>query len=54
MGINVILDILGSVVIGGILMLSIANVNENSTKNLYKGTGNLVAQTNLATVVQIL
>jgi len=54
MGINVMLDILGSVVIGGILMLSIANVNENSTENLYKGTGNLVAQTNLATIVQIL
>ena len=54
MGVNVMLDILGSVIIGGILMLSIANVNENSTENLYKGTGNLVAQTNLATVVQIL
>ena len=54
MGVNVMLDILGSVIIGGILMLSISNVNENSTKNLYKGTGNLVAQTNLATVVQIL
>jgi len=54
MGINVMLDILGSVVIGGILMLSIANVNETSTENLYKGTGNLVAQTNLATIVQIL
>jgi hypothetical protein len=54
MGVNVMLDILGSVIIGGILLLSMANVNENSTKNLYKGTGNLVAQTNLATVVQIL
>ncbi len=54
MGINVMLDILGSVVIGGILMLSIANVSESSTENLYKGSGNLVAQTNLATIVQIL
>ena len=54
MGVNVLLDILGSIVIGGILLLSMANVNESSTKDLYKGSGNLVAQTNLATVVQIL
>jgi hypothetical protein len=54
MGVNVLLDILGSIVIGGILLLSMARVNESSTKDLYKGSGNLVAQTNLATVVQIL
>jgi hypothetical protein len=54
MGVNVLLDILGSIVVGGILMLSIARVNESSTEELYKGSGNLVAQTNLATVVQIL
>jgi hypothetical protein len=54
MGVNVLLDILGSIVIGGILLLSMAHVNESSTKDLYKGSGNLVAQTNLATVVQIL
>jgi len=54
MGVNVLLDILGSVIVGGILMLSIARVNESSTKDLYRGTGNLVAQTNLATIVQIL
>lgn len=54
MGVNVMLDILGSVIIGSILMLSMANVNESSTENLYKGTSNLQAQTNLATIVQIL
>jgi len=54
MGVNVLLDILGSVIIGSILMLSMARVNESSTKDLYKGSGNLVAQTNLATIVQIL
>ena len=54
MGTNVILDILGSVVIGGILLLSMANVNEKSTENLYRGSTNLAAQTNLATIVQIL
>ena len=54
MGTNVILDIIGSIIIAGILMLSIFRVNNSSTEDLYKGTGNLVAQTNLATVVQIL
>jgi hypothetical protein len=54
MGSNVILDIIGSIIIAGILMLSIFRVNNSSTEDLYKGTGNLVAQTNLATVVQIL
>jgi hypothetical protein len=54
MGANVILDIIGSIIIAGILMLSIFRVNNSSTEDLYRGSGNLVAQTNLATVVQIL
>ncbi len=54
MGTNVMLDILGSVIIGGILLLSMANLNEKSTENLYRGSTNLAAQTNLATIVQIL
>jgi hypothetical protein len=54
MGVNVILDILGSMIIASILMLSLFRVNNASTEDLYRGTGNLTAQTNLATVVQIL
>jgi len=54
MGVNVILDIIGSIIIAGILMLSIFRVNNSSTEDLYRGSGNLIAQTNLATVVQIL
>lgn len=54
MGVNVLLDILGSIVIAGILMLSIFRLNNSTTENLYRGTGNLVAQTNLATIVRIL
>jgi len=54
MGVNVILDIIGSIIIAGVLMLSIFRVYNSSTEDLYRGTGNLVAQTNLATVVQIL
>ena len=54
MGTNIILDIIGSIVIAGILMLSIFRLQNNSTEDLYRGTGNLTAQTNLATIVQIL
>jgi hypothetical protein len=54
MGASVLLDILGSVIVASILMLSIFRVNNSSTEDLYKGSGNLVAQTNLATVVMIL
>lgn len=54
MGVNVILDILGSMIIGSILLLSLFRVSNSSTEDLYRGTGNLTAQTNLATVVQIL
>ena len=54
MGTNVILDIIGSILIASILMLSIFRLQNSSTEDLYRGTGNLTAQTNLATVVQIL
>jgi hypothetical protein len=54
MGANVLLDILGSVIVASILMMSIFRVNNSSTEDLYRGSGNLVAQTNLATVVLIL
>jgi hypothetical protein len=54
MGTNVILDIIGSMIIAGILMISIFRLQNSSTEDLYRGTGNLTAQTNLATVVQIL
>ena len=54
MGTNVILDIVGSILIAGILLLSIFRLQNSSTENLYRGTGNLTAQTNLANVVQIL
>lgn len=54
MGTNVILDIIGSIIIAGVLMLSIFRLQNSTTEDLYRGTGNLTAQTNLATVVQIL
>ena len=54
MGTNVIFDVLGSILIAGVLMISIFRLQNSTTEDLYRGTGNLTAQTNLATVVQIL
>jgi len=54
MGFSVILDILGSTVIGGILMMNLFQINNSAVENMYTGTGELIAQTNLATIVQIL
>ena len=54
MGASVILDILGSTIIGGILMMSLFRINGSAVENNYTGNGELVAQQSLATVVQIL
>lgn len=54
MGTNVILDILGSIVIFGILMLTLFRIVDSATANTYKGSGDLITQQNLASIVQVL
>ena len=54
MGTNVILDILGSMVIFGLLMLILFRISESTSKNTYKGSGDLLAQQNLASIIQVL
>lgn len=54
MGTNVILDILGSIVIFGILMLTLFRISESATENTYKGSGDLVTQQNLSSIIQVL
>jgi len=54
MGTSVILDILGSTVIGGILMMNLFQINSSAVENSYTGNGELIAQQNLATIVQVL
>ena len=54
MGTNVILDILGSIVIFGILMLTLFRIVDSATANTYKGSGDLVAQQNLSSIIQVL
>jgi hypothetical protein len=54
MGFSTLLDILGSTIIGGILMLNLVQINSSAVENNYTGSGELTAQQNLATTVQVL
>ena len=54
MGFNVIIDLLGSTIVGGILLLTLFKINGTAVENNYTGNGELIAQQNLATIVQIL
>ena len=54
MGTNVILDIMGSIIIGGILMITLFRMSDRATESTYNKTGDLTIQQNIATVVRIL
>lgn len=54
MGISVILDLLGSTIVGSILLLTLFRVNGSAIENAYTGNGQLTAQENTTTLVQIL
>lgn len=54
MGFNVLLDIMGSMIIGGLLMLILFRLNDAATENTYNYGGELTSQQNLSTIVQIL
>lgn len=54
MGTSVILDVIGSMIIGGILMLTLFRMNDNATRNTYNFSGELVVQQNLVTSVEVL
>lgn len=54
MGYSVLMDILGSTIIGGILMMNLFQINNTAIENNYTGNGELTAQQNLAVTVQVL
>ena len=54
MGTNVILDIIGSVIIGGILLTTLFRMSDKATERTYNQTGDLTIQQNIATVARIL
>jgi hypothetical protein len=54
MGAAVLIDIVGSVVIGGFLLLTLFRMNENSTRNTFNFSGELIVQENLVATIEVL
>ncbi|NWF89144.1 MAG: hypothetical protein HXY50_06730 [Ignavibacteriaceae bacterium] len=54
MGTTVLLDIIGSVIIGGILLTTLFRMSDRATERTYNQSGDLIIQQNLATVVSTL
>lgn len=54
MGFSTLLDIMGSIIIGGILMTITWRLSEAATEKTYNGSGELSLQQNLVAVAQIL
>jgi hypothetical protein len=54
MGFSTILDILGSIVIGGFLLILLWRIDDAAVQNVYNNSEELILQENLATTARIL
>jgi len=54
MGFSSMIDILGSIVIGGMLFLILLRLNEAAVKNSFQYNGELIVQQNLVEIVELL
>jgi type II secretory pathway component PulJ len=54
MGTNVILDIIGSTIIGGILLLTLFRLADRATESTFNRPGDLTIQQNLTSVVKVI
>ena len=54
MGFSTLLDILGSTLVGGMLLLILFRMSDASVKNTYLNGGELIVQQNLAEVVRVI
>lgn len=54
MGFSTIIDILGSIIIGGFLLLLLGRIDDEAVKNIYNNSEELILQQNLATTSSIL
>ena len=54
MGYSVILDVLGSMIIGGFFLLTLFRFNENTTHNSYSYNGEVIVQENLVATIETL
>jgi hypothetical protein len=54
MGFSTLIDLLGSMVVGGLLFIILLRLNETSTQNTFQYSGELQVQENLVSVVELL
>ncbi len=54
MGFSSLIDVLGSMLIGGVLLLIILRLNESAVQNVYVNAGELIVQQNLLETVKLL
>lgn len=54
MGFSTLIDIVGSMIIGGMLMLILFRLQDSATKNSYNYGGEAIVQQNLVEIVQLL
>jgi len=54
MGFSSLIDILGSIIIGGLLLMILLRMNETATQNTYEYNGELTVQQNLVSTVQLI
>jgi hypothetical protein len=54
MGFSTLIDILGSTLVGGMLLLILLRLNDASIENTYVYGGDLMVQQNLVSVVELL
>ncbi len=53
MGFSTLIDILGSSMIGGMILLILFRMNDSSVENSYINTGELIVQSNLVSIVEL-
>lgn len=54
MGYSSLIDILGSIVIGGLLMIILFRMNDTATQNTFRYSSDYLVQSNLTSVVELL
>lgn len=54
MGFSTLLDIMGSSIVGGMLLLILLRLNDASVQNTFRSSGELIVQQNLVEVVKLL
>jgi len=54
MGFSTLIDIVGSILIGGVLMIILWRLNDATTQNTYNYSGELALQQNLATTAEVI